>query len=192
VEQLPPPAGLGRGVGGRAGRSDDSNDVGKDGVVMLPRRKVRVAALAVAAATIAAIGLGSVVVDSFQEEPPPSVAPSLAERIAAAPDAEEVVVEFPDGAKATVVRSVELGRAMIVTENMPAPPPGTVDQLWFDAVRRGMVPAGTMPVASDQTFLLQGAAARAEAVGITVEPEEGSTAPTSQPIALFDFEPAQT
>ena len=48
-----------------------------------------------------------------------------------------------------------------------------------------MVSAGLMPV--DQPFLLRGDARTADGAGITVEPEGGSTEPTTQPIALFDF-----
>jgi anti-sigma-K factor RskA len=50
-----------------------------------------------------------------------------------------------------------------------------------------MVSAGVMPAKADQTVLLQGDAATATAVGITVEPRGGSPEPTSDPIALFDF-----
>jgi hypothetical protein len=38
--------------------------------------------------------------------------------------------------------------------------------------------------------MLEGDAADALAVGITVEPEGGSPEPTSDPIALFDFSEA--
>ena len=51
----------------------------------------------------------------------------------------------------------------------------------------GMASAGVMPVKADQTVLLEGDAATAQAAGITVEPEGGSEHPTSEPIALFDF-----
>jgi anti-sigma-K factor RskA len=45
------------------------------------------------------------------------------------------------------------------------------------------MPAG----AADRPLLLAGDAATATAAGITVEPAGGSPAPTSEPIALFDF-----
>jgi anti-sigma-K factor RskA len=53
-----------------------------------------------------------------------------------------------------------------------------------------MVPAGMMPEGPDHTMLLEGPAADAIAVGITVEPEGGSPAPTTEPIALFDLSEA--
>ena len=43
---------------------------------------------------------------------------------------------------------------------------------------------------ADQTVVLDGSAADALAVGITVEPDGGSEKPTSDPIALFDFSEA--
>lgn len=163
-----------------------------DDVVVLPKRKVRLAALAVAASIVAAAAVGSTIVDELQhDDPPPAAAPSLADRILAAEDAEEVAITFDDGAKATVVRSSALGRALIVTENMPAPPPDSVYQLWFEDKEEGMVSAGVMPTVSDQTFLLQGRAQDANAVGITVEPAGGSVLPsTQQTVALFEFDPA--
>jgi hypothetical protein len=45
-----------------------------------------------------------------------------------------------------------------------------------------------MPVDPDQTLLLDGDAATATAVGITVEPAGGSPEPTSEPIAVFSFD----
>ena len=186
VPQEPAPAPQPDEATGRAGQAALPADV-----VVLPRRKVRFAVLGAAAAVLAAVGIGSTVVDSFQDDQVPRVAPTMAERIASADDAEEVVVELPDGGTATVVRSAELGRAMIVTENMPAPPPDSVYQLWFEDVEDGMVSAGVMPTASDQTFLLHGRAEDARAVGITVEPQGGSVRPTTTAtVALFEFDSA--
>ena len=64
---------------------------------------------------------------------------------------------------------------------------GAMDAEPIDQPGRGMVSAGVMPIRADQTVLLTGDAATAAGAGITVEPEGGSTEPTSKPIALFDF-----
>jgi hypothetical protein len=45
-----------------------------------------------------------------------------------------------------------------------------------------------MSDAANQTLVLEGPAADAAAVGITVEPDGGSEQPTTDPIALFDLE----
>ena len=79
---------------------------------------------------------------------------------------------------------------MIVTEDMVAAPEGKDYELWFQTPTEEMVPAGLMPDSADQTVVLDGSAADALAVGITVEPDGGSEKPTSDPIALFDFSEA--
>jgi anti-sigma factor RsiW len=93
------------------------------------------------------------------------------------------------GAKATIVRSVSLGKAVIIADHMPAAPDGKDFQLWLDQPNRGMVSAGVMPHGSADTvtILLSGDAATATGAGITVEPAGGSTAPTTEPLALFAF-----
>jgi len=100
-----------------------------------------------------------------------------------------VSVDLPGGGSATVYTSMAVGRAALVTRHMTAPASGRVYQLWLQKDGR-MVPAGTMHGAGNQAVLLDGDLAGATAVGITVEPAGGSRQPTSDPIALFDFEQA--
>jgi hypothetical protein len=104
-----------------------------------------------------------------------------------AADAKSTSLDFAGGASAKVTHSDSVGKAVIQTSKMPLPPRGMVYQLWLKQPASGMVPAGLMPAKADQTVVLEGDAATAQAVGITVEPEGGSDHPTSEPIALFDF-----
>ena len=104
-----------------------------------------------------------------------------------APDAASQTLTFPGGARAKLVRSESLHQAVLVTTDMPAAPSGKVYQLWLDMPDEGMVSAGVMPRKADQSVMLEGDAALATGAGITVEPDGGSTAPTSDPIALFAF-----
>ncbi|QGN58769.1 anti-sigma factor domain-containing protein [Nostocoides sp. HKS02] len=92
-------------------------------------------------------------------------------------------------ARATIVRSVSLGKAVIIADNMPAAPLGKDYQLWLEFPGKGMVSAGLMPHDARPTLTmpLEGDASKAIAAGITVEPTGGSPAPTSAPIALFSF-----
>ena len=94
-----------------------------------------------------------------------------------------------DGARATIVRSETLGKAVIIADNMPAAPLGKDYQLWLDIPGRGMVSAGLMPHDAKPTLTMEldGDAAVATGAGITMEPTGGSPAPTSEPIALFAF-----
>lgn len=144
----------------------------------------------VAAAVLAAVGIGAAVMQPWSENPVDDPAPSLTatEQVLQAPDAAEETLTFPGGASATLVRSESEGHAVIVTEAMPAAPDGKVYQLWYDVPGAGMVSAGVMPAEADQTVLLEGDAVVATAAGITVEPTGGSTVPTGDPIALFDFD----
>ena len=149
-----------------------------------PRRRTLLLA---AAAAVVALGAGAAVVSQQPWESSQSQAPSATQAVLDAPDARSSSMDFPGGASATVTHSDELGQAVIVTHQMPPPPEGKVYQLWLDQPGEGMVSAGLMPVKADQTVLLTGDAATATGAGITVEPEGGSTAPTTEPIALFDF-----
>lgn len=108
------------------------------------------------------------------------------EQVLAASDAEEVSLDL-DGAAARVVRSREIGKAVLVTQGMPSAPEGKVYQLWLQDDTGAMLPAGLMPDAANQELLLDGDAASATGAGITVEPDGGSKQPTSDPIALFNF-----
>lgn len=112
---------------------------------------------------------------------------SAAEQVLRAKDAERVVKRLPDGATATVVRSKDLGKAVIMTHNLPPVPAGKAYELWLQTPRGDMVPAGMMPRdrAPSQPVLLKGNAASAIGVGITVEPATGSDSPTTPPVAVL-------
>ena len=87
-----------------------------------------------------------------------------------------------------MTRSLELNQAVLETEDMAAPPSGSVYELWLRQDDE-LVPAGFMPDSPDNQVLLSGDAATADAVGITVEPAGGSPTgePTTEPIALFSL-----
>jgi anti-sigma-K factor RskA len=150
------------------------------------RRRRTVRLLVAAAAAVVLVGAGTVAWQQpWQDES--SQVPSVADQVRNAADAKSTSLDFPGGAQATVIHADSLDKAVIVTDDMPAPPNGRVYQLWLDQPGQGMVPAGVMPVRADQTVVLEGDAATALAAGITVEPEGGSSEPTTKPIALFDF-----
>jgi len=150
-----------------------------------PVRRHRVRLLVAAAAAVVLVGAGAVAVTQpWKDETAPLAA---TEQVLEAPDAQSTTLEFPGGASATVTHSDDLDQAVLQTVDMPPPPEGKVYQVWLDQPGKGMVSAAVMPVKEDQVLLLEGDAATATGAGITVEPEGGSTAPTSDPIALFDF-----
>ena len=152
------------------------------------RRRFR-PALVAAAAVVALIGGGVVVSQPWNDDSGNQQTDlTTAERVLNDPDAEHVTQEFPGGATATLVRSTAHGKAVLVTSKMPPAPDGKVYELWFQDADGAMIPAGLMPAKSDQTVVLTGDANDATGVGITVEPVGGSDTPTSDPIALFEFE----
>jgi anti-sigma-K factor RskA len=153
---------------------------------LAPRRRRPWAMLAAAAAVLVVVGGGAVVWDQVNG-PDQSQLPSAVDRVLQAADAKRVNVTLPGGVRASLVRSVTEGKAVLVTHNMPAAPKDHVYELWLQTPGGAMVPAGVMKEAGSRTVLLQGDATSATAAGITVEPEGGSESPTTEPIVLFDF-----
>jgi hypothetical protein len=110
---------------------------------------------------------------------------SATQQVLQAKDAQRFEAKVASGT-ATIVRSTSLGRAVIITTNMPATPQGKVYELWLQQ-GTAMVKAGLMPAGPSNTVLLEGDAATAAGVGITVEPGGGSDTPTLPPVALISF-----
>lgn len=155
-------------------------------VDLATRRRPRwVNALAAAAAAAVFFGGGAAVWQSTHDTTPLNPADSVIQAL----DADHVTVNLGNGTSATVYRSFTENRAAIVTRRMPAPPKGRDYQLWLLKGGR-MVSAGVMKETANQAVLLQGDLDDASAVGITVEPDGGSKEPTTDPVALFDFERA--
>jgi anti-sigma-K factor RskA len=140
----------------------------------------------VAAVVLALVGVGGAVWQPWRDDT--SVQVSVTDQVLQDPDAERFTQELPNGATATVVRSAEVDRAVLVTEDMPAPPDGKVYQLWYQSPSRHMTSAGLMPDGAD-TALLEGNANDAVGAGMSLEPAGGSDQPT-EVVALFDFEAA--
>jgi hypothetical protein len=152
------------------------------------RRRRFPVGLAAAAAVLAVLGGGAVVTQPWDDDT--SQVPTAADRVLAASDAKRISVDI-GGAKATLVRSVSEGRAVIQTEDMPPAPEGKLYELWLQRPEGNMVPAGLMPQEDSVTYVLVGDATDATAAGITIEPApNGSRVPTTKPIALFSFEQA--
>ena len=107
------------------------------------------------------------------------------QQVLQATDAQRIEARVGD-ATATVVRSASLKKAVIVTADMPAAPEGKVYELWLQQGPT-MVRAGLMPAGLANTVLLDGDAATAHAVGITVEPAGGSDTPTLPPVAVISL-----
>ena len=155
-------------------------------VVTLRPRRTRLLGLMVAAAVVAILAVAAIAQPWHSGN---GHATNPADRVVAASDAVRTEVRLPGGATATVVRSPSLGKAALVTRDMPAPPSGKVYEVWLQHDPGGpMAPAGLMTGRGSQRLLLEGDTANAIAAAISVEPPGGSPKPTSTPIATFDLQ----
>jgi anti-sigma factor RsiW len=161
---------------------DQSTDQAAAHPIPLRRRSRLLAGVAAALIVIAGLAVWRAV-GTAPPEPPPTVA----EQVLDAPDAARVAHTLPDGAIATVVRSKDVGHAVLVTSKLPPAPPGKVYQLWLQDAAGAMHPAGLVTGSGDQVIVLTGDARDAAGAGITIEPAGGSSQPTSKPLALFAF-----
>ncbi len=172
VRPLPPHAGRARSAGAA---SDVGGGTARGRRSRLVARGVLAAAAAVLVAVAAVVAFGPW---GAQDDP-------TAASVLGADDAREVV-ERLDGFSATLVVSEGEDGAVIVSDDMPPAPDGHAYQLWFERPGEGMVAAGLMPPSdAGQEVLLEGRLGDATAVGVTVEPEGGSTAPTTDPVVVF-------
>lgn len=192
IRPLPPETGRAPDVRAQDEPGDapepESSTPAASNVVPMRSRRRRIATLLTAAAAVLAIA-GGVALQPWQDDST-STTISAADRVLSADDAQKVSLDFDDGSSATVVRSLEERRAVVLTRDMAAPPRGKVFELWLQDESGKMLPAGLMKTAGDHKVLLEGDAAEATGVGITVEPAGGSEEPTSEPIALFDLSKA--
>ncbi|MDQ6715884.1 MAG: anti-sigma factor, partial [Actinomycetota bacterium] len=138
-----------------------------------------------AAAAIAIIGGGAAVLHPWDRQSQSQL--TVADRVLQAPDAQRVETTVATGGTATVVRSKSVGRAVLITSQLASAPSGKVYQLWLQDPGGGFVSAGLLPSGSNQTVVLDGDAAAAKGVGISVEPPGGSARPTTTPVALVAF-----
>jgi anti-sigma-K factor RskA len=154
-------------------------------VPLRPRR--RLATWLATAAAAAALVVGGLAWSPWDDGRPAEQL-TATEQVLRAGDAQRFEKTI-DGARATIVRSTSLGKAVIIADHMPPAPLGKDYQLWLDIPGKGMVSAGLMPHDAKPTYTMEldGDAAVATGAGITMEPTGGSPAPTSAPLVLFAF-----
>jgi anti-sigma-K factor RskA len=134
-----------------------------------------------AAAAVAVVGLGALGVGLAMR---PSVTPTTADQVFAAPDVQTVSGPIPGGGTATVVFSKERDAGVLVMNDVPPPKPGTVYQMWLVG-SDGPQSAGTMDdkaISPSTTAVLSDIGA-SQALAFTVEPPGGSQRPTSPAFA---------
>ncbi|BCO37917.1 anti-sigma factor [Mycobacterium heckeshornense] len=132
-----------------------------------------IAAAAAIVVGLAAFGVGAVV--------RPFASPTVAEQVLTAPDVRTVTGPLLSGGSATIVFSRDKNAGVLVMNNVPPPPPGSVYQMWLlDA--HGPTSAGTMDtkaVAPSTTAVIPNLGS-SSALAFTVEPGNGSPRPTGR------------
>ncbi|MFE0632819.1 anti-sigma factor [Streptomyces sp. NPDC058864] len=148
--------------------------------------------LATAACLAASATLGSSVLFSWHATDVQRARAVRAEQqtasLAAVPADPRAVVRtatLKGGGTATVVASSDHAETAFFYSGLPALPNGQVYQLWYahdDAMRS----AGLItPQKAPGSVLLSGSLRGAQAIGITVEPHDGSDRPTTPPLAML-------
>jgi anti-sigma-K factor RskA len=133
-------------------------------------------ALAASLVLLVVLGYGAVSINEIVNRPPAVAA--LAE-IEAAPDAQTSSAELADGGTATVHWSESVGKAVLVSDDLPEIATDESFEMWFVG-EDGAVSAGTFAAPDgSSTTLLDGDVVAGGAVAVSVEPEGGS--PTGQP-----------
>ncbi len=147
------------------------------------RRKGPSAWLLLAAAVLGVIALGAGwrAISLQQQVTQLTAAASDLNSLLTAPDATTVTGPVASGGQATVVISRERGMAALATAGLDPAPAGHVYQAWFIPSSGSPVSAGFVSERA-ALALLTGSPANAAAVGVTVEPEGGSAAPTTTPL----------
>jgi len=80
------------------------------------------------------------------------------------------------------VSSASLGKSVLVTDGLAPAPAGSTYQIWYLSDAGAPASAGFVPAGERSAVVLQGDLGAADGVGVTLEPEGGSPAPTTTPV----------
>jgi len=148
-----------------------------------------VTALACAAAAVALIIGGGVIVNNFSVDSFEQAQADQLAAINAADDAQRRVSPIEGGGTATLVWSKELGTSALVVAGIASLPADRSYQLWYIDAGDGVArPAGVFSTAATGvgSRVLDGSMGAGDAVGLTVEPAGGSATPTTTPIVVIE------
>ncbi|MGO4419313.1 anti-sigma factor, partial [Streptomyces sp. MCAF7] len=156
---------------------------------------LRLAGAVAALSLIAAAVLGVELVRTRDRLDQERGATRAVEQVLSAPDAHGVSGRDAQGRGINAVTSRRLGAAVVTVSGLPAPPGGRTYQLWMiDAPpeeARGESPggaaaprsAGLLKGSGEGTPLVTGGfGAHTERLAVTLEPDGGSTRPTTNPV----------
>jgi len=146
-----------------------------------------VALVGMAAAAVLVV-VGGVTVANVVQQPTTSYSADAEQfaAINAAEDAQRISADVSGGGNATLVWSEQLASSAMIVDGLEQLPEESVYELWYidgDGAR----PAGLFDVEDDGGTwrVLDGDMRPGDTIGITVEPEGGSDAPTTDPIVAI-------
>ncbi|MCW2530336.1 MAG: hypothetical protein JWM76_5196 [Pseudonocardiales bacterium] len=141
-----------------------------------------VALTAVAAAFALVVG-GGVIANMIPDNTSQQAQADVLAAITSASDKQEAQAAVSTGGTATLVWSEEVGKSALITNGLADLPDDKTYELWYiDA--SGATPAGLLD--NDSTWrVLDGEMSNGLTIGVTVEPNGGSDAPTTEPIVAI-------
>jgi anti-sigma-K factor RskA len=154
----------------------------------LARWTTNLALPAAAVVVIAILGLSVVVANLNARLGEVETASTSLTEVLAAPDAQLVPAEGPDGSHAQIVVSESRGEAVFVASGLEPAPHEHTYELWL-IDETGATPAGLFDVdeRGRVTRIMTGDLAGTLAIGVTVEPAGGSPQPTTEPILVAEL-----
>ncbi|GGS51960.1 anti-sigma factor [Actinokineospora fastidiosa] len=191
VAESPPPA-MKAAVMARIRDIRQLPPVGSDGAAAPPARSpwpVRILGMAAAVLLVVSVSLGVVLYQTRADLADTRAQAAVMSEILSAGDA-ELVTGAVDGLSGTVVYSRERGDILLLADGVPAAPEGKTYQVWLMGGRTPFHSVGLVtPDGRGRAAIVDttGEVASATNVGITIEPEGGSAAPSTEPIMQMDL-----
>jgi anti-sigma-K factor RskA len=155
--------------------------------VQPPARRWALPALA-AALVLAVFGLSAVLLRTTARVGELEAALADAEQarqvaaLVESPDARLTELDTPEGVRARFMWSAQQGEGLLMVGDLPAPPPGSTYALWLIEGDRPRFAGAFQPGADGEAVAaVTGDVARADVIGVTIEPHGPIDAPTTQP-----------
>ena len=144
---------------------------------------VAVASMAAAVALI----VGGIAIGTSSLSPEPADQAAQMAAISQAADVEQRDLTLAGGQEITLRWSPELATSVLIVDGMDSAPDDRVYQMWYIG-DTGARSAGFLSVTDgvESWRVLEGDMRAGDVVGVTVEPEGGSTKPSTDPIMLID------
>lgn len=164
------------------GEPDDAED---ELALRRQRRRTRVLTLAVAAVTVIALSLGvgffNLAQNRQAQVSAAAVETQLESQLFSAPDVKIVPATTKNGAQVSFVSSKSLNKALFVNANLPSPGDRLKYQLW--TLRGRVATADNLLDGTTRTQWFKNPIDDSTGLAVTIEPETGSSVPTTSPQA---------